>query len=483
MKSDSTQPPCGNVVTPAAQGSTIYVTLVCLVATLGGLLFGYDTGVISDAIGFLTIKFELNRTMEGWAMSCAILGCAGGASVAGLIGDRLGRKKLLVLSALLFTASSIGTALPQSLTVFIFFRVIGGLGIGMAALATPMYIAEITPARIRGTMVSVNQLAIVTGFLLVYFANYYIARQGGEAWRIETSWRWMFGLGLVPALIFLALLFFVPESPRWLVENGRRDEAMTVLARVNGTTVAATELQSIESSLTSEASTLRQLFQPGLRVVLIIGLALAILQQVTGINAFLYYGPEILKKLGTSTDAALLQQIIMGAANLVFTFVAIWTVDRWGRRPLMLFGAAGMGLCLFGMGIAAYLQKIEGWMLVLILGYIACFAMSIGPVTWVILSEIFPTRVRGRALALATFFLWAADWLVTQTAPFLNKDPWLVNTFHGGFAFWIYGAMCAVELFFVWRFVPETKGKSLEAIERMWSPGSRGQRPSNDAAK
>jgi sugar porter (SP) family MFS transporter len=467
MKSDLTVP-AGGAPAASSQGSGLYVTLVCFVATLGGLLFGYDTGVISDAIGFLSVKFQLDLHWKGWAMSCAILGCAAGASVAGLIGDRLGRKKLLLVSAILFAVSSVGTAVPQSLTVFIVFRVLAGIGIGMAALATPMYIAEITPPRIRGTMVSVNQLAIVTGFLLVYFANYYIARQGDEAWRVETSWRWMFGLGVVPALIFLALLFFVPESPRWLVECDRADEARGVLTRVNGPTVAAAELQSIERSIAAEGATLGQLFQPGMRLVLAIGIVLAILQQVTGINAFLYYGPEILKKLGTETDTALLQQIIVGAANLVFTLVAIWTVDKLGRRPLMLVGVAGMGLCLFGMGVTAYAQKIEGWMLLLIIGYIACFAMSIGPVTWVILSEIFPTRIRGRALAVATLCLWLADWLVTQTAPLLNEDPWLVKTFHGGFPFWIYGLMCVIELLFVWRFVPETKGKSLEEIERMW---------------
>ena len=452
--------------TPA--GSRAYVMLVCFVATLGGLLFGYDTGVISDAIGFLTQRFQLNANMEGWAMSCAILGCALGAVLAGLVGDRLGRKKLLVGSAVLFTISALGTALPDSLWVFILFRVIGGVGIGLAALAVPMYIAEITPAAIRGRMVSVNQLAIVTGFLLVYFANYHIAKGGDPVWLLNTSWRWMFGIGVVPAGIFLLLLLVVPESPRWLVEQGRRDEALGVLTRINGGEIAAVELAAIEKSIVGEASTVTQLFQPGLRLVLVIGVGLAVLQQVTGINAFLYYGTEILKKLGTQADTALMQQIIVGAANLVFTLVAIGTVDRWGRRPLMLVGVAGMGLCLFGMGGAAYAQRIEGWMIVLIVGYIGCFALSIGPVTWVILSEIFPTRVRGRALAVATLFLWLADWLVTQTAPWLNKDPWLVSRFHGAFPFLVYGAMCVVELIFVWRLVPETKGRSLEEIEQSW---------------
>jgi sugar porter (SP) family MFS transporter len=401
-------------------------------------------------------------------MSCAILGCAIGACFAGMVGDWLGRKKLLVLSAILFTTSAVGTALPQSLAVFIIFRVIGGLGIGMAALASPMYIAEITPARIRGRMVSLNQLAIVTGFLLVYFANYYIAKQGDEVWRVQTSWRWMFGLGLAPAVIFLGLLALVPESPRWLVEQGRREEARHILTRVGGATAAEAELTAIETSIASESATLGQLFQPGLQIVMIIGIILAILQQVTGINAFLYYGTEILKKLGTEENTALMQQIIVGAANLLFTLVAIWTVDKLGRKPLMLIGAAGMGLCLFGMGLAAYFGKIEGWLLLFIIGYIASFAMSVGPVTWVILSEIFPTRVRGRALAVATFFLWIAVFVVTQTAPYLNKDPWLVQTFHGAFPFAIYGSMCVIELVFVWKFVPETKGKSLEEIETMW---------------
>ncbi|MGD0538125.1 MAG: sugar porter family MFS transporter [Verrucomicrobiota bacterium] len=454
---------------PSAHGSPAFLVLVCLVATLGGLLFGYDTGVISDAIGFLTKHFELTPAMEGWAMSCAIFGCALGAVLAGVVGDRLGRKRLLVLAAFLFAVSSVGTSLPKSLGVFICFRTLAGIGIGMAALASPMYIAEISPARFRGRLVSLNQFAIVTGFLLVYFANYFIARQGSEAWQIEASWRWMFGLGLVPSVFFLIMLSFVPESPRWLVEQGRRQEAHDILARVNGPSVAFTELQAIEASLRTESATLGQLFQPGLRVVLLIGIVLAILQQVTGINAFLYYGPEILKKLGTAADTALLQQIIVGAANLVFTLVAIWTVDRLGRRPLMLLGVAGMSLCLLGMGLAAYYQRIEGWMLLFIVGYIACFAMSVGPVTWVILSEIFPTRVRGRALAAATLFLWIADWAVTQSAPFLNKDPWLTRTFHSAAPFWIYGAMCLIELVFVWRFVPETKGRTLEEIGRSWN--------------
>lgn len=457
-------------------GSRWYLARVCLVATLGGLLFGYDTGVISDAIGFLTGHFQLDQHTEGWAMSCAIFGCALGVSLAGVIGDWLGRKKLLILSGVLFAISSLGTALPQSLTVFILFRIIGGIGIGTASMASPMYIAEISPARLRGRMVSVNQFAIVSGFLIVYFANYFISRQGNAEWNLHTGWRWMFGLGLAPSLVFLLLLCFVPESPRWLIEHGRRQEALDVLTRVNGPSIAQTEVAAIEKAMETESSTLAQLFQPGLRKVMVMGVVLAVLQQVTGINAFLYYGPEILKKLGTATDVALWQQIMVGAVNLLFTVVAIWTVDRWGRRPLMLVGALGMGVCLGAMGVAAYFQQIEGWLLVFILGYIACFALSLGPVTWVILAEVFPTRVRGRALAVATLALWIADWVVTQTAPYLNKNAWLSQTFHGAFAFWVYGAMCVLEVWFVWRYVPETKGQTLEEIEGMWTTPSAADR-------
>jgi len=450
------------------KGSTLYLVKICLVATLGGLLFGYDTGVISDAIGFLTKHFGLGVNLEGWAMSCAILGCIVGVLIAGVFGDRLGRKKLLVLSGALFALSALGTAFPPNFTVFIMFRVLGGIGIGAASMASPLYIAEISPARIRGRMVSLNQLAIVTGFLLVYFANYYIARQGTEAWNEHYGWRWMFGCGFVPAVLFLLLLLMVPESPRWLVEMNRREEALDVLTRVNGPDAAAAELAAIEKTIVQEEGTVLQLLRPGLRTALFISIALAVLQQVTGINAFLYYGPEIFKKLGSTTDAALLQQILVGAVNMLFTVVAIWTVDRWGRKPLMIFGSAGMGIALFGMGLAAWFNKVDVWLLGLILGYIACFALSVGPVTWVILSEIFPTKIRGRAMAAATVFLWGADFLVTQTAPLLNKNPWLVETFNKSFPFFLYGIFCVVEVIFVWLAVPETKGRTLEEIERSW---------------
>ncbi|WP_320178509.1 sugar porter family MFS transporter [Roseovarius pacificus] len=453
---------------PSEQGSLFYLTGVCLVATLGGLLFGYDTAVISGAIGFLQKRFLLDPTGMGWAASCALVGCIAGVVMAGEVSDRLGRRRALMLAAVLFFVSAVGTAVPRTLAEFIVFRIIGGVGVGIASMTSPMYIAEIAPAHLRGRLVSVNQLAIVSGMLIVYFVNYYIAGQGGEAWNTQTGWRWMFGSEALPALALLVLMFFVPETPRWLCMRGRHDAARTVLQRVSGSAHAGAALQEIETTVRRESESVTQLLRPGMRKVLVIGVTLAVLQQVTGINVFLYYAPEIFKKFGQGSDAALLQTVAVGAANLLFTLVAIGTVDKVGRKPLLLIGAAGMGISLFAIGFGAYLERIESWALVFILGYIGSFALSIGPVVWVVLSEIFPTRIRGRAMAIATFFLWTANFAVSQTFPMMAGNAWLVNTFHGGFPFWIYGSLCVVTIVFVLVYIPETKGKTLEEIERMW---------------
>ncbi len=450
------------------KGSVIYVLLVCMVAALGGLLFGYDTGVINGAIGPLKVHFSLDAKWEGWATGCALVGCAVGAAVAGVLSDWLGRKKVLILSAILFFISAVGTALPKSITTFIVYRIIGGLGVGAASMSSPMYIAEISPARIRGRMVSVNQFAIVSGFLVVYFVNYFIALQGDQIWNQQFGWRWMFGSEALPALLLLVLLFFVPESPRWLTKQKRSDEALEILTRVDGAQYAQSELLEIKDAIAHESGSIRQLFQPGMKIVLVIGIVLAVLQQVTGINVFLYFGTEIFKKMGSETNAALLQTVIVGAVNLSFTIIAIWTVDKVGRKPLMMIGSAGMGLSLLGMGIMAFYQKTDLWVLLFILGYIACFALSVGPVTWVILSEIFPTRIRGRAMAIATVCLWVANYVVSQTFPMMDENSWLLDKFHHAFPFWVYGIFCVVLVTFVRRFVPETKGRTLEEIEKHW---------------
>jgi SP family xylose:H+ symportor-like MFS transporter len=410
--------------------------------------------------------------MKGFAASSALLACIFGAAFAGTLSDHLGRKKVLILSAILFLVSAIGTALPKNLTQFIIFRFIGGLGVGAASMTSPMYIAEISPARIRGRMVSVNQFAIVTGMLVVYFVNYYIAGLGDEAWNIESGWRWMFGSESIPAILLLALLFFVPESPRWLTKQNQKSKALDILYKVDGQEYAEKEMQVIEETLSHESGSLSQLFNPGMRVVLIIGVVLAVLQQITGINVFLYFGSDIFEKLGgDSIDAALLQQVVVGAVNLLFTVIAIWSVDKLGRKPLMIIGSIGMGIALFAMGLAGYYQATGAWLLIFVLIYIASFALSVGPVVWVILSEIFPTKIRGRAMGIATLCLWVANSIVSQTFPMMDENEFLVEKFHHGFPFFIYGTMCVVLVIFVASVVPETKGKSLEEIEKMWIKG------------
>ncbi len=398
------------------KGSIGYLVMVSLAAAIGGLLFGYDTGVINGSLDFVVSRFELSANMKGWAASSALLACIPGALFAGALSDRLGRKKVLIFAAVAFLISAIGTALPRNITEFIIFRVIGGLGVGAASMTSPMYIAEISPARIRGRMVSINQFAIITGMLVVYFVNYFIGGFHDEAWNTEFGWRWMFGSESLPAAVLLLLMFFVPETPRWLAKQGRHSEAIKILAHVDGADYAKREIADIETTVSHESGSLKQLFHPGMRVVLVIGVVLAILQQVTGINVFLYFGSEIFKDLGgEKIDAALLQQVAVGAVNLIFTIIAIWTVDRIGRKPLLIIGAAGMGISLFAMGLAGMYAATGMWILFFVLGYIACFALSLGPVVWVVLSEIFPTKIRGRAMAMATFCLWLSNSIVSYT--------------------------------------------------------------------
>ena len=466
MTNTTSEPVAGS---SAEHQGWMYLGLTSFVATLGGLLFGYDTAVIAGAIGFLRERFSLTPGQEGWAAASALAGCVLGAALAGTISDHLGRRRMLLIAAVLFFVSAVGTAIPPTLFWFDLFRLVGGIGVGAASMCSPMYIAEISPARIRGRMVSLNQFAIVFGMLAVYFVNYYIASLGDQPWNVETGWRWMFGSEAIPALGLLFLLLLVPESPRWLTQQGRRDEAVAVLARINGPTQARREIAEIEVAIASESSSLGQLLQPGMRVALGIGVVLAVLQQVTGINVFLYFAPEIFKSLaGAESGAALLETIVVGAVNMLFTVVAIWTVDRWGRKPLMLVGYSGMAVCLLFLGLAAYFQRTDVWVLVFMLGYIASFALSVGPVTWVILAEIFPTRIRGRAMAIATVCLWTANLAISQTFPMLDKNEWLIARFQHAFPFWLYGAFCLVAIIVVSGWVPETKGRTLEEIEKTW---------------
>lgn len=458
-------------------GSTGYVVLVSCVAALGGLLFGYDTAVINGAIGFLEEHFELNPVQKGWAGGCALVGCCIGVALAGFMSDLFGRRRTLILAAVLFFVSAVGTALPRTFTVFILFRILGGIGVGAASMTSPMYIAEISPARLRGRMVSLNQLTIVSGILMVYFVNYFIAHFGAVPsmgdWNVTTGWRWMFGSEALPALLLFVLLFMVPESPRWMAKRGKEELARQVLIRAHGEEEARVEMGEIRDSL-GRSFNPADFFGKGMMKVLFIGVALAVLQQITGINVIMYYGAEVFKSVaGAETDHALLMQIVVGVVMLVFTVVAIGTVDRIGRRKLMIAGAAGMGVSLLAIGLVAWTTGAIGqWLLLFILGYIACFSFSVGPVTWVILSEIFPTRVRGCALFVATFFLWAANYVVSQTFPMMNENAYLISVFHRGFPFMVYAFFCIVLVFFMILFVPETKGKTLEEIET-WVKGGK----------
>ena len=454
-----------------------YLVRACGVATLGGLLFGYDTGVISGAIEFLTARFDLDPVMKGWVSGCVLIGCAAGVLAVGPVSDRFGRKKALLLSALLFLGSALGTALPSDIRIIILFRFACGLGIGIASMSTPLYIAEIAPARFRGRLVSVNQIAIVGGIVLVYFINYFIARFGDRAWNESWGWRWMFASGAVPSIAFAILLLKIPESPRWLLEVGRDKEATEILTRISGRDQASVESAHIRSALKAETGTWTKLFSNSVRRPLVVGILLAVLQQVTGINVFIYFGTTIFKSMSASTgvNAGMLEQIVVGGASAVATLVAIATVDKYGRRPLMFLGSAGMGLSLLAMGLVAQnltnLNLVSGWMLFCIILYVVCFGLSVGPVTWVILSEIFPTAVRGRALGFATFFLWMADYAVTQTFPIMDaSDSWFVRHFNHAFSFYLYAGFCVVLVWVLWRLVPETRGRTLEEIERTWQP-------------
>lgn len=441
-----------------------FVTLVSIVAALGGVLFGFDTAVISGAIGFMQQHFDLNEFQVGWAVSSLIIGCIVGAMSSGVLSERFGRKKVLITAAILFIIGSAFSAVPVTFSQFIIARMIGGIGIGITSTLCPLYNAEIAPAKYRGRLVALNQLATVTGISLVYFVNLWITGLGSEAWGISSAWRWMFAFGLIPGVLFLVLLFLVPESPRWLIKQGRAAESLPILVKIHGETLAKQEVLEIKESFRVENGSIRQLFSPALRLALIVGVGLAILQQVTGINAVLYYAPEIFKQTGAGTNAALIQTIFVGVINLLFTILAIWLIDKVGRKMLLLVGSSAMLICLIVIGAAFQTGHTSGpWVLIFILIYVAAFAVSLGPVVWVVISEIFPNRIRGKATAIASMALWTADYVVSQTFP-----PMLVSA-GPALTFWIFGLMALITVIFTWRAVPETKGKTLEEIESLWA--------------
>ena len=440
-----------------------YVYQYTFVAAVGGLLFGYDTAVVAGAIGFIQEKYNLSPAMTGWAASCALIGCMAGAMLAGALSDKLGRKKVLMISAFAFAISSVGILIPSAIEYFILFRFIGGIGIGIASILAPMYISEIAPADIRGRLISIYQLGIVTGILLIYFVNAGIAGLHDDAWNVDSGWRWMFGSGLVPSVIFIFLLLPIPESPRWLSKQNRWNEADAILAKVNGRENADKEIISIRESLTEKQAPFSDLMKPGLRTALIIGIVLSVFSQITGINVIMYYAPEIFKATGSGSSSALMQTVWVGSINLLLTIIAIKYVDKLGRKKLLLIGSAGMAVCLAIVGLAFYTDSAGGdWVLAGILLYISFFAISLGPLTFVVVAEIFPNHIRGRAMSVAIFFLWLSVYVVSQTFPML------LESIGSAYTFWIYMITSVMAFVFIWKVVPETKGKTLEQIQEMW---------------
>jgi sugar porter (SP) family MFS transporter len=453
-----------------------YIWLISLCAAMGGLLFGYDWVVIGGAKPFFEPHFRVtDPAISGWVNSCALIGCFFGAMLTGTLGERVGRKYLLMISALIFVVTSLGNALADNLTLFIAWRMLGGLAIGLASNLSPMYIAEIAPPSMRGRLVSVNQLTIVVGVLLAQLINWLVVKdlpEGATAelirgsWYGQSAWRWMFGITAIPSALFLIATCLVPESPRWLVGKGRNDEARKVLGKIGGSAYADEAMADILKSVGAEKDqknvSLRELFAPSLRPALVLGIVLAVFQQWCGINVIFNYAEEIFRSAGYSLSNVLQNIAWTGSVNLVFTFVALGTVDRMGRRPLMVIGSIGLAVVYSVLGWCYFTHTTGLPVLLLVLAAIACYAMSLAPVTWVVISEIFPNRVRGKAMSVAIMALWAACFILTYTFPILNKSLGASGTF------WVYAGICAAGAIFIWIKLPETKGKSLEQIENDW---------------
>jgi sugar porter (SP) family MFS transporter len=448
----------------------------CLVAAMGGLLFGYDWVVVGGARPFYEPYFGLARpAARGWGASSALVGCLVGAMVSGALSDRFGRRRLLLLAGALFTVSALGTGLAPGFAAYNAFRIVGGVGIGLASNLSPMYIAEVSPAHLRGRFVSFNQLTIVVGVLLAQTANWLISRLDRQmpddataemiltSWSGQYGWRFMFAAEAVPAVAFFLLMLLVPESPRWLVKNGRDQEASSVLSRVGGEAYARIELADIKATLAAEEIArvnFRDLLEPRLVRVLLIGVTLAVYQQWCGINVIFYYAADIFQAAGYDVKGVMLNIVVTGLVMLVFTFVAIGTVDRLGRRILMLVGSAGLALTYALIGLSFQLERTGALVVVLTVTAIAFYSFSLAPVVWVLLSEIFPNRIRGAAMSVAVFSLWVGSFTLSYSFPLLNDGLGSAATF------WLYGLICAAGFLFVLRVLPETKGRSLEDIER-----------------
>lgn len=451
----------------------LYVVGLTLVATLGGLLFGYDTAVISGAEksiqAYLIDSQGLSAFIHGATTSSALIGCIIGGAISGVLSSRFGRKRSLMFAALLFFLSALGSSFPEFLffqkgvpsigllMMFNLYRIIGGIGVGLASAISPVYIGEIAPADIRGRLVSLNQFAIIFGMLVVYFVNWGISNGQSLEWINSIGWRYMFLSEAIPAAIFGILLFFVPETPRYLALTNRDDEALDVLIRINGKERAKEIIVDIKSTLTHHSS---KIFSYG-KLVIIIGILLSIFQQFVGINVALYYAPRIFESMGAAKDASMLQTVVMGLVNVVFTVIAIATVDKLGRKPLLIIGSIGMAIGMFAISALSFFNIIGIGTLIFIIIYTASFMMSWGPITWVLISEIFPNKIRGRAVAIAVAFQWGANYFISSTYPAMME-------YSGAMTYGFYGLMSILSAIFVWRMVPETKGRTLEELEELW---------------
>lgn len=437
--------------------SKTYLYFAATAAALGGILFGFDIAVINGALVFLRKQFMLTDGQTELAASSLLAGCVIGASVAGALSDRFGRKKVLLGAAVLFLLSSLGAAIPRSLNEFVAARVIGGLAIGMESMLAPLYLAEISPARLRGRLVSLHQLAIVAGILVAYFVSWALTSLG------DTAWRWMFASAVLPSFLFVLAFITAPESPRWLVKQERSNEARVILERIGED--APARLRDIEAAIAEEGGSWAELLSPALRKPMRVAVALAILQQITGINTILFYGSLILTEhvSGQTASSALAANVLIGIVNVFATIVAMSFIDRLGRKPLLMTAAGGMGLCMFFLGLVFKVAPNASYLIIgLILTTVLCFGIGMGPAVWVMMSELFPTRVRGRAMSVATISLWLACVLLTFT--FLT----LVRAITATGAFWVYASINAFTFWFIWKVTPETKGKTLEEIERSW---------------
>ena len=438
------------------------LVIAATVSTLGGLLFGYDNIVISGAIGYLSRLFHLDAVGIGWAAGCALVGCIAGCAAAGTVADYLGKKKGLALCAVCFALSSVGMLFAGNLHQFVFWRLIGGVGIGAASVISPNYIAEMSPTRVRGRCVTLYQLGIVVGILAAVFINMLIQRMGDEAWNISTGWRWMFLAGVVPAILFGLMILPAVESPRWLMKMGRREQAFNVLAKINGTDAARREAAEIEASLASEEGHISELFTT-FRRPLLLGIMLAGLQQISGITPLFSFLPEIFRAAGTATSDAFFQSVLVSLVNLSFTLFALWLVDRAGRKTLIL---AGTAVQFVSFALVGWFYHIHGSglaVLIFVMSFVAGHAFGNGVACWVIISEIYPTKVRGRGMSIATTALWLVGYLGNQLFPIMQKHLGSDGTF------WCFSAGALLTIILVGWLIPETKGRSLEEITKLWT--------------